>query len=300
MDNYLVIRKIKILEAGMDSSPVTRGFPSIPAIMGFVHAMQRRLQSGHPGLKLTKAGASCHFFAPGLHDTRVGKKVSMTKNPAHAKKHLKIKDGVKSIEVPFIEEGKADLTLTMIILIEADSFEKDRLIADIAEMLPHLRLSGGTIWGAEEVQVLSCSKDDQSGQRMILHKLMPGFVLQERKDLVEKSMEQGVDALDAILDHLEVSRTESDDQPDRPAWVRKSGEPGWLVPVSVGYRALSEPGYTKNQRAPDYKHCFAENVLTLGEFVMPIRLDRIEQLLWQPRVDENQGFYLYTQSKGRE
>jgi CRISPR-associated protein Csy2 len=125
---------------------------------------------------------------------------------------------------------------------------------------------------------------------------MPGFVLQERKDLVEKSMEKGIDALDALLDHLEVTRVESDENGQKPEWAKKSGEPGWLVPLSVGYHALSAPGRVANQRDPGFEHCFAENVLTLGEFVMPIRLDRVEQLLWHPKIDESQGLYLYTQT----
>ena len=289
MDNYLIIRKMKVSEASMETSPVTRGFPSIPALMGFVHALQRKLQTNHPGIGFASAGISCHSFDPGLHSTGEGLKISMSRNPPHEKKHLEK-------GVPFIEEGKADMVVSLIIGIEKGEFESRGLISNTTELLPSMRFSGGTIWGTEQIRTVSCSKDDDAGQRMVLRQLMPGFVLQERKDLVERSMDEGLDALDALLDHLEVSRVESDETHQKAEWAKKSGEPGWLVPVSVGYHALSAPGKVANQRDPDFEHCFAENVLTLGEFVMPIRLDRVEQVLWQPKTDDTQGLYLYTQN----
>lgn len=289
MDNYLIIRKMRISEASMETSPVTRGFPSIPALMGFVHALQRKLQKNHPGIGLATAGISCHTFDPSMHSTGEGLKISMSRNPPHEKKHLEK-------GVPFIEEGKVDMVVSVIIGIETGEFESRGLISDTTDLLPSLRFSGGTIWEPEQIRIFSCSKEDAEGQRKILRQLMPGFVLQERRDLVEKSMDQGLDALDALLDHLEVYRVESDGTHQKAEWAKKSGEPGWLVPVSVGYHALSAPGKVANQRDPDFEHCFAENVLTLGEFVMPIRLDRVEQLLWQPKKDETQGLYLYTQT----
>jgi len=289
MDNYLIIRKMRVSEASMETSPVTRGFPSIPALMGFVHALQRKLQTNHPSIGFANAGISCHSFDPGMHNTGEGLKISMSRNPPHEKKHLEK-------GVPFIEEGKADMVVSVIIGIEKGEFERQGLISDATDLLPSLRFSGGTIWGAVQIQIVSCSKDDEAGQRIVLRQLMPGFVLQERRDLVEKSMEQGLDALDALLDHLEVSRVESDEKHQKAEWAKKSGEPGWLVPVSVGYHALSAPGKVASQRDPNFEHCFAENVLTLGEFVMPIRLDRVEQLLWQPKTDETQGLFLYTQT----
>ncbi|WP_228139785.1 type I-F CRISPR-associated protein Csy2, partial [Acinetobacter baumannii] len=39
-------------------------------------------------------------------------------------------------------------------------------------------------------------------------------------------------------------------------------------------------------------HRFAESVLTLGEFVMPYRIEHIDQLLWQYHVDLENNLYL--------
>ncbi|PTN35183.1 type I-F CRISPR-associated protein Csy2 [Desulfonatronum sp. SC1] len=296
MDSYLVIQKMDVTEASMDSCPIVNGFPGVPAIMGFVHALQRKLQSGHPGILLPLAGISCHYFDPGVHKTGRETRLSLSKNPPYLKKHVeKDKNGLLK-GVPFIEEGKADMRVSLIIKILGEDLSFKDLQKGVQAILPLLRFAGGTIWGAENIVCRNCG--DEEDERHLLRLLMPGFVLVERRDLIEQSMEDGKDALDALLDHLEVRRVE-DENGQTVGWGRKTEEPGWLVPIAVGYRAISETGQVKNQRDPEYPHCFAENVVTLGEFVMPIRLDRLGKVLWQSNVDEASGLFVYTnQNKG--
>lgn len=281
-----------ITEMSMDSSPITIGFPSIPAVMGFVHALQRQLQKKYTGLILSDAGIACHTFEPGIHQTKQGVKISMSKNSFYKRKHCEKK------AVPFIEEGKADLEVSIIITLHAENFSSEELQKDVFSTLPYLRFAGGTIWQPEKIKVVSIPWDDDAGQKKVLYQLMPGFVLIERRDLVTQSMNDGKDALDAILDHLEVRKfhaneTEGDD--DETFWGRKSGVSGWILPISVGYRAISPLGQVVNQRDPDYKHCFAENIITLGEFVMPVRINTLQDIMWHSYVDENQGIYSYVQ-----
>lgn len=297
MNSYLILQKMHVTEVSMESSPITSGFPSIPAVMGFVHALQRKVQGLHPGIQFSQAGISSHSFYPGVHRTGGGLKVAFSKNPPHAKKHVETNADGSMKGVPFIEEGKAEMLVSVIIKIGGGLLDGKALAQDVSVLLPDLRLAGGKIWGAKKVIFQNCS-DTEEDQRKILRCLMPGFVLVERKDLVEKNMEQGLDALDALLDHLEISRVveEGDQGQERVHWRRKSEEPGWLVPISVGYHAISEPGHVRNQRDPNCLHCFAENVITLGEFIMPLRLDRVESLLWKSNVDEEYGLYVYTQS----
>ncbi|WP_028573525.1 type I-F CRISPR-associated protein Csy2 [Desulfonatronovibrio hydrogenovorans] len=296
MDSYLVIQKMDVTEASMDSSPIVNGFPGIPAIMGFVHALQRKLQSGYPGILLPLAGVSCHFFEPRVRKTGWQARLSLSKNPPYLKKHVeKDKNGLLK-GVPFIEEGKADMRVSLIIKIQGEGLNFSELKRDVQDLLPSMRFAGGTIWGAENIVCRNCG--DEADEKRLLRLLMPGFALVERRDLIEELMEDGKDALDALLDHLEIRR-EEDENGQTVGWRRKTEEPGWLVPIAVGYRAISETGQVKNQRDPECLHCFAENVITLGEFVMPIRLGRLREVLWQPSVDEAHGMYVYTnQNKG--
>ena len=68
--------------------------------------------------------------------------------------------------------------------------------------------------------------------------------------------------------------------------------PGWLVPSAVGFQGIAELGMAKNQRDADTPHRFAEAVLTLGEFIMPYRIESIDPLLWQYHVDLENNLYL--------
>ena len=126
----------------------------------------------------------------------------------------------------------------------------------------------------------------------ILNKLMLGHVLVERRDLVIESMKQGKDALDAVLDCLKVTHSSSVDENGKVIWTSKRNAQGWLVPIAVGFQGISELGIAKNQRDADTPHRFAEAVLTLGEFIMPYRIESIDQLLWQYHVDLENNLYL--------
>lgn len=293
MNDYLIIKKMHVTEAGMDASPISVGFPAVSAVMGFVHALQRKLQNQYPELQFNNAGIACHWFEPHILQTGNARRTSMTRNPPYVKKHI-------DKGVPFIEEGKADMSVSLIIAFSCSAFIADNLTDSVKMFLPILRFSGGTIWGSEQIVIEHVPFNDDAGQRKMLRHLMPGFVVKERRDLIEKSMAEGADALDALLDHLEVRKfTVEEDGTAGDAetyWGRRSGETGWLVPISVGYRTLTPFGKVDNQRDPDCEHAFAENVLTLGEFVMPIRFDNVEDIMWRPSVDENQSLYVFTQN----
>ena len=62
--------------------------------------------------------------------------------------------------------------------------------------------------------------------------------------------------------------------------------------IAVGFQGISELGQAKNQRDANTPHRFAESILTLGEFVMPYRIEHIDQLLWKYHVDLENNLYL--------
>jgi CRISPR-associated protein Csy2 len=98
-----------------------------------------------------------------------------------------------------------------------------------------------------------------------------------------------------LLDHLQIDRVDEPNEDDKPQWKRKCEESGWLVPIVVGYRDITGTMPVQNQRDQDSEHCFAENIITLGEFVMPVRFASVEETLWQPFIDKNNGLYAYKQ-----
>jgi CRISPR-associated protein Csy2 len=292
MSDYLIIRKMYVNEVSMDAAPVVNGFPAVPAIMGFVHALQRKLQKLYPEIRLEKAAISSHSFTPGVY--RIGNNIrpAMSKNPAYSKKHIE-KETLKG--VPFVEEGKASLCASLLIKINKSDFIPEQLCKEVAKLLPTMRFSGGIIWKTQNILFKTCSEHDEQENKEIIRQLMPGFVLIERSDLIKNSVSQNVDALDALLDHLQIDRVDEPNEDDKPQWKRKCEESGWLVPIVVGYRDITGTMPVQNQRDQDSEHCFAENIITLGEFVMPVRFASVEEMLWQPFIDEKNGLYAYNQ-----
>ena len=67
---------------------------------------------------------------------------------------------------------------------------------------------------------------------------------------------------------------------------------GWIVPISIGYQAISELAITNNQRDSDTPHRFVENIVTLGEFKMAYHFDSIDEMMWRYEVDKEKGLYL--------
>jgi CRISPR-associated protein Csy2 len=115
---------------------------------------------------------------------------------------------------------------------------------------------------------------------------MPGYALIERRDLMINAMENGEDALDALIDYLAIHHQCETDEEGKVAWnsYRKTlnNKPaGWIVPIATGFHGISELGEAKNQRDPETPHRFAESIVTLGEFKMPHRIKSIEDILWR-------------------
>jgi CRISPR-associated protein Csy2 len=145
---------------------------------------------------------------------------------------------------------------------------------------------------------------------------MLGNVIISRNELMKEAMESGQDAMDAMLDHLKIysqainennhdpnleeSASNLKDQITRDKnktvkWQSYRKTSGWIVPIAVGFHGISEiaeSGTVKNQRDPTIPHRFAESVVTLGQFIMPYRLNDIDEMLWEYEYQEQNNLYL--------
>jgi CRISPR-associated protein Csy2 len=134
-----------------------------------------------------------------------------------------------------------------------------------------------------------------------MRRLMPGFALIERRELMQQAMEQGQDALDAMLDYLAVHHTCEQDDEGNIRWVSQrkldseGRKPGWIVPIATGFQGISALARAKNQRDPDTPHRFAESVVTLGEFRMAHRIQTLDEVLWRYHADLANNLYLCQQ-----
>jgi CRISPR-associated protein Csy2 len=163
--------------------------------------------------------------------------------------------------------------------------------------------------------------------RKLRRRLMPGFVLVSREGLLVQHLQTlqqarpdaqpQPNALDALLDLCRLnidpeaaspadpdaeSAASSEDgdavatptSPSSVTWAVRRRYPGWLVPVPVGYAAVSPlyaPGTVKNARDEALPFRFVESVLSLGEWVSPHRIAEVTDLLWHHDAQPDAGLY---------
>lgn len=287
MRYFLLIPHLKLHNANAMSSPYTIGFPAMTAWLGAVHALQRKLQAKALDVALTKVAVSCHEFNLQTYKGQGDFVHSIigTANPLD-------KDGSRPA---FIEEARCHLEVSLLIEIENLSIKKrEQLLEMVTDLVGSMKFASGDVLAVKKCQIIDFDEDESQDKelRPILNKLMLGHVLIERRDLIIESINQGKDAFDSVLDYLRVTHSSAIDEHDEVTWTSKRKAQGWFVPIAVGFQGISELGQAKNQRDASTPHRFAESVLTLGEFVMPYRIEHIDQLLWQYHVDLEDNLYL--------
>ena len=290
MRRFILIPHLKIHNANAMSSPYTIGFPAMTAWLGAVHALQRHLnKSGYEKIKLFKVGVSCHHFNlqtyKGANDfvhSIVG-----TANPLG-------KDGKRPA---FIEEARCHLEVSLVVEFSGVSFvddnEREYFNDCINNYLPRMKFASGDLMSCRKVEQIRVDEDEYGAVKNLTNKLMLGYVLIERRELMAQAMAQGKDALDALLDHLKVMHRPVEDDDGKVTWPSPTRlVKGWLVPIAVGFQGISELGLAKHQRDASTPHRFAESVVTLGEFIMPYRITDLDDMLWQYHVDLEHDLYV--------
>ena len=165
-----------------------------------------------------------------------------------------------------------------------------------------MKMAGGDIQNSNKdlrVKCLPVDDHDPADVRKVIRSLMPGYVLIERRSRLLRYMVEEQDALIALLDHLIVDvKDEADEGRKEISWKRaKKIAGGWTVPIAVGFRALSGATTGACYRDASTEHRFVEPLVTLGEFVLPIRLERVEDMMWTYHYEEDKGYYLCINEK---
>lgn len=291
MNRFLIIPQIKIHNANALSSPYTIGFPAMTAWLGGVHALQRKLGAAQfKELVFTRSAVACHSIDLQTYKGRGDYVHSIigTGNPLD-----------KNGERPsFIEEARCHLTVSLVLEYEGvDQDDAEAFLAAVKTQLSTLKLAGGDILDFKTPELLKVDGDAELAK--LTRKLMPSHVLKERRDLMIEAMQnQGgnIDAIGALLDYLTVQHRSETDEAGQTEWTAKRKTAGWIVPIATGFHGIGVLGKAGNQRDPDTPHRFAESLVTLGEFVMPYRIKRLDDLLWHSRYDAENNLYLIEQN----
>ena len=304
----ILLPRIKVQNANAISGPLSWGFPSPTAFTGFVHALQRKfsaqLEEGFAGV-----GIICHQFDPQVFQPpgRRTQVFRLTRNPVG-------KDGGTAA---LVEEGRAHLEVSLLIAVKdykPDS-EGQTFADQLLDAAQGMRLAGGSLLHQESKRTAALWTplagnvvDDTAIFRKLRRRLLPGFALVQRADLLAEHLVElrqqrpESHALDALLDlsrlNIEPTMTPASEagQPEQVSWAVRR-KPGWLVPLPVGYAGISPlyaPGEVDNARDSTSPCRFVESLYSLGQWISPHRLDSLQQLLWTQESDAANGIYRCT------
>ncbi|MCH1931505.1 type I-F CRISPR-associated protein Csy2 [Shewanella sp. A25] len=286
--NVLILPHLKIHNANALSSPFTIGFPAMTAWLGFVHALERKLsQAGLSDLMLHSAAVVSHRCDVQTHkgEGDFVHSIIGTGNPLD-------KDGSRSA---FIEEARCHLDVSLVIEWSGneDQVQQPEFTQQLQAVIATMKVAGGDVLSVGKPSVKSVITEQDTAQ--VLRQLMPGYVLIERRDLMIDAMQQGDDAIDALLSYLTVHHHCEQLEDQSVVWHSQRKTSGWIVPIATGFQGISALGDAKNQRDPSVPHRFAESVVTLGEFVMAHKIKHLDDIFWQYHPDLENDLYLCQQ-----
>jgi CRISPR-associated protein Csy2 len=295
--NVLILPHLKIHNANALSSPFTIGFPAMTAWLGFVHALERKLnQTGLSDLMLHSAAVVSHRCDVQTHKGEGDYVYSIigTGNPLEPKVEKDKPDG-NAVRPSFIEEARCHLDVSLVIECSCneEQVQQPDFVQQLQAVIATMKVAGGDVLSLGKPSIKSVITEDDTAR--VIRQLMPGYVLIERRDLMIEAMQQGDDALDALLGYLTVHHECEQLEDQSVFWRSKRKARGWIVPIATGFQGISPVGEAKNQRDPNTPHRFAESVVTLGEFVMAHKIKHLDHILWQYYPDLENDLYLCQQ-----
>lgn len=301
MKSLLILNKIKVENANAISGMVY-GFPAVTHFLGYVHALSREVKE-QLGLELGGCGIICHDFQVRTYKIKGwGEHVfSLARKPLD-------KDG----KTPsFNEEGKVHMEVSLI--VECDftgnnfNFGTEDINLDIQkfekfvyEKAVNKRLAGGIITNISSINFTQIPQSEDEVQpffKKIFRKMLPGFLLQDKKDIFKKYLDDNPDlnSFDAFLDFYALKFEAKDPKKDSVnkniEWrILPKPSKGWFVPLQVGYKAISSL-YEKNEvasvRNKNIPFRFVEPIYGLGEWMGLHRIKDPEIIFWRYQYDQN-------------
>jgi len=325
----LLLPHLKVQNANLISSPMTWGFPAPQAFAGFAHALVRKMRARGVEIELLGVGIACHSFAPQIADGGYVKQLNLTRNPLGSGGEVLaiVEEGRAHMEISLVLKLAGEVPLS-----QADADASDGLAAQLMDLAEAGRIAGGSVLPNAErgryparAWVLASTEGEAMVSAQLKRRLAPSTVLVARDALlaahVADMRQQQAEAttLDALLDlcalhHapqlLEAAAVPDADidpealepdtveqkakKPSKVEWTTRRREPGWLVPLPMGFGAISpvyEAGQVKNARDANVPFRFVESVIGLGEWKSPFAFTHFDEMLWHFEADPAAGVY---------
>lgn len=313
INSLLILPRLRVQNVNTISSPMTWGFPSMTAFVGLMWALERKLpESLRQRMAMVGISIICHNFEPQVSKPGYNNTFHLTRNP------LNERGETRSIA----EEGRAHVDVTLIFgiagSIASEPEDERQLAANQVEAVLHtMRIAGGSVVSfanrsssrhKPELITLEATTEERQNQfRKLRYRWLPGSALVLRDDLLANKLESyresgsELTAIDAWLDFSKLSYKAVKPEEDKAdtelkgviEWQPQKTS-GWLVPIPVGYAALSElhaPGTVKASRDSKTPFRFVESIYSVGQWISPHRLTDIRQMLWYVKSEADQGIY---------
>jgi CRISPR-associated protein Csy2 len=298
MRTILLIPKLKIINANALSSPYTIGFPAMTAWLGGVHALERQLKNtDYKNTCFRSTAVICHNINLQIYKDKKDYQYSIIeiRKPLVKQKNKKRKDPNNFITLgaaPLIESPRVHLIVSIIIeCLQLAPTSYNKFTETIDNFLMKMKFASGDITECKASKIFEIK--DETNHKQLMRQLMPGHCLIERKDLMLKEMKSGNDAMDSLLNYIKITNKFNNGN----NWTKQRKENGWIIPIATGFHGITNINNAENQRDPTTPHRFAESIVTLGEFIMPHRINNLDEMLWHYETDLNNDLYLCKQNK---
>jgi len=304
-DYLLVMPRLRVQSANAISSPLTHGFPAMSAFIGLMWALQRKTVSTGMDIRFQAVSVVVHDHEEQVTDDAFVRFFRLTRNPIK-------RDGKTSA---IVEEGRIHLDISLIFAVTGTSLrnqqEAARIAQQVKDLLGNMRIAGGTVVSSKapvqrQHPYVVPQTGDSEGRKKLFNRLkmqlLPGFLLVERQDLLEQRYRQlqevnpDVTRLDAWLSLSRINwRWQSaNENVEKDGWHHDRAGLGWVVPIPVGYGALTEmqqAGTVANARDNTTPFRFVESLFGIGQWLSPHRLENPQQMLWFTKSDAKTGLY---------
>lgn len=291
---YAIVGPLRVDDISANQPDIIAGYPMPTAVAGFGYKVVLDLNHDLGQKAFRFDGASVIVHSHSMQD-------------GHPKNPVVGTDGSKG--APIVDELKARATLSFVFALDpasdgpfGDSVIDDQdVAAAISERLPGWFFGGGKIFlldGKRTSDTVTVSgREDLAAS---LRRLPAGFVLLDRRDLLEAQAETASDPLDALLDLVETRPIEDETiegKDAKPEYRRL--KPGWIVPIFVGYQGIETPQPRIHARLNNgvTPHVYAESIYSLGEYKSLRSLlatkgsEALDESFWCHRVHRPAGTY---------
>ncbi|RZG49353.1 type I-F CRISPR-associated protein Csy2 [Acinetobacter wuhouensis] len=327
----LYVVRLNVENVSIISSYLTWGFPAPSAFTGLMHNLQRQLNKmdAYREVECCGIGIISHQFTPQVTKSSSYRyspyRLNLARHPlkADGSTPAMIEEGKGHIEVSLVIGFTGEGLEQHLSANDEDLSETSQaLLKKINQFIYSMRLAGGSIFPHKRIQpkLINWSRSEAEEKTKALRRyVLPGFALQHRQEVLLAhqawlqqypnylaTQKAEPNLLDTLLDiqRLNFVSTENDESLEAEDAKEKLGSwkvrsrpehlKGWLVPIPIGYAALTdmqEQGVIKGLRNDQYPATFVETLLSFAEWKSPHRIENITDILWNYNSEPEKGVY---------